>query len=227
MIRLLLLLTASLACAQSDPNFHGWYQYFGDHPIQGTRWGVHLEGQVRRHDVARSWQNLLLRPAVNFNVNKYIDLTAGYAYVSYHRYGAYPGRRGHENRLFQDFKVRHEVGKVVLQHRLRFENRWVSTLPSYENRFRFTLRGTVPIGKSRHYITAWNEMFTPVAPETFPSFSDQNRAAVLWGRKINKYWRTEVGYMLQTVWQRNRLVREDNHTLVISLWSTQPFGKRN
>jgi hypothetical protein len=33
--------------------------------------------------------------------------------------------------------------------------------------------------------------------------------------------------MLQTVWQRNRLVREDNHTLVISLWSTQPFGKRN
>ena len=34
-----------------DHNAHGWYNYFGDHPIGGSKWGAHLEGQYRRHDV--------------------------------------------------------------------------------------------------------------------------------------------------------------------------------
>jgi hypothetical protein len=46
---------------------------------------------------------------------------------------------------------------------------------------------------------------------------------VLWGRTLNPYWRIETGYMLQTVTQRNGRIREDNHTLLFSLWSTQPL----
>jgi len=64
----LLLLASTLTLAISLPsyaqpalprvhanNFHGWWNYFGDHPIGGSKWGVHLEGQWRRHDVAARW----------------------------------------------------------------------------------------------------------------------------------------------------------------------------
>ena len=73
------------------------------------------------------------------------------------------------------------------------------------------------------YFTAYNEVFIPVKPEVHPAFSDQNRTAALIGRKLNGHWRAEVGYMYHPVWQRNGRVREDNSTLMVMLWSDQPF----
>ncbi len=40
----------------STVNTNGWYNYFGDHPVS-ERWGVHLEGQWRRHDVITNGSN--------------------------------------------------------------------------------------------------------------------------------------------------------------------------
>ena len=37
--------------AATDDNAHAWFMYFGDHPIGTTKWGAHLEGQVRRADL--------------------------------------------------------------------------------------------------------------------------------------------------------------------------------
>lgn len=55
---------------------------------------------------------------------------------------------------------------------------------------------------------------------------DQNRASVLLGKRLSDHVRVEAGYMLQTVWQRNGRVREDNHTLVLAISSTLPFFSR-
>ena len=33
---------------QLEQNFRVWFAYFGDHPFGNSRWGVHLEGQIRR-----------------------------------------------------------------------------------------------------------------------------------------------------------------------------------
>lgn len=216
------LLTAALAAGQIDRNAHGWFQYFGDHAIGKSRWGVHLEGQWRRHDVVLRGQNLLLRPAINFKINKTLELSGGYGFVETYRYGSYPvAATLHENRLYQELRVRHGVGKVKVLHRFRTENRW---LPGdvYENRFRYLLRGMIPL-QGKNWLILANEIFEPVAPKNFPKPLDNNRAMVLWGRTLNEYWRVETGYMLQTAWQRNGRVREDNHTLLFSLWSTQPL----
>ncbi len=231
--RLLLRLgLALLGAAPSSPvlgqaasHMHGWYQYFGDHPIGQSRWGLHLEGQVRRHDVARSWQNLLLRPALNYRVTPNVELTAGYAYVTYHRYGAYPfARPWAEHRLFQDARVQHALGRVRLLHRFRFENRWLLD-GLYENRFRYMGRATIPL-RGPWYAAVWNEIFTPVKPEQFPRAVDQNRATVALGRRLTDHTRVEAGYMMQTVWQRNGRIREDNHTLVIGVSSMAPLFRR-
>lgn len=210
---------------QADPNFHGWYQFFGDHPVNGSRWGIHLEAQVRRHDAARAWQNLLLRPALNFRVNGAVELTAGYGYVSYHRYGAYPiASRWNEHRIFEDVRLRHAAGRLQILHRFRLEHRWLLD-GLYENRHRYMARATLPL-RGAHYLAIWNEVFTPVAPERFPRALDQNRATLAWGRRMGRHARLEAGYMMQTVWQRNGSVREDNHTLVLAVFSDLPFIRR-
>ena len=75
----------------NDHNAHGWFNYFGDHPISDSKWGLHLEGQYRRHNVITQWQQLLLRPGVNYQLTpkgksqlaelneywKYINTTIG------------------------------------------------------------------------------------------------------------------------------------------------------
>ncbi|MEI9814379.1 MAG: DUF2490 domain-containing protein [Acidobacteriota bacterium] len=60
---------------------------FGDHPIAKSKWGVHLEGQWRRTDLGLKWQQLLLRPGVNYQLTKNILLTGGYGFVESYPYG--------------------------------------------------------------------------------------------------------------------------------------------
>jgi len=216
------LLMAMPARAQQDANFHGWLQYFGNHSLGRSRLAAHLEAQVRRHDVARTWQNLLLRPALQVRLSPNVDVAAGYGFISHHRYGDYPVRRAwNEHRLFQDLRVQHAAGRIRLLHRFRFENRWLQDR-QYENRFRYMARATVPL-RGPWYLALWNEAFLPVKPEQFPSAFDQNRATAALGKRLSGHIRVEAGYMLQTVWQRNGRVREDNHTAVFAITSTRPF----
>lgn len=224
----LLLRAAAIVCtglsaaAQTDANFHGWLQYFGNHSLGRSRLAAHLEAQVRRHDLARSWQNVLLRPALQWRLHPKFDFTAGYGFISHHRYGSYPIRRAwNEHRIFQDARVQHAAGRARLLHRFRFENRWLENR-QFENRFRYMARVTLPL-RGPYSLALWNEFFLPVKPERFPGVFDQNRASVLLGKRLSDHVRVEAGYMLQTVWQRNGRVREDNHTLVLAISSALPF----
>src|SRR5690349_21574039 len=107
-----------------DDNFHGWLAYFGDHPISESKWGIHLEGQIRRHDVAAKWQQLLLRPGVNFEASKKVMLTAGYAFVRSSVYSEYatPSPVSPEHRFWQQAWIRYRTGRTSWSTRIRFEN---------------------------------------------------------------------------------------------------------
>ena len=67
----------------ADHNLNGWFMYFGDHPVRG-RLGVHLEGRWRRHNLITRGQQLMLRPAIDY------EITAGYAFIATRRYGGLP-----------------------------------------------------------------------------------------------------------------------------------------
>ncbi len=211
----------------SEPNFNGWFVYTGDHKFSETsRWGLHLEGQWRRNEVIIKPQQLLIRPGINYEINKHVEIGGGYAYVPTYRYGTYPIRSSYtEHRLFQNLILRNKFGKVSLMNRFRFEERFLRPVLKYENRFRYLIKATVPL-KGPWYVTAYNEVFIPVKPEVHPAFSDQNRTAALVGYKVTPHWRAEVGYMYQPVWQRNGRIREDNSTLMVMIWSDEPFRKK-
>jgi hypothetical protein len=230
----LLIVAAPLRAQAVDHNLNGWAMYFGDHPLGQSRWGVHLEGQWRRHDAFNRWQQLLLRPGVNFEVNKLLLLTGGYAFINSYRYGQFPtvAKATPEHRLWEQALLRYKTGKVSWSTRLRFENRFLGVRNAagvldyrYENRFRAWQRATVPL-TSRYFVTAYDEIWFYVKPYVSSSALDQNRAYVAFGRRFGPAWEVEAGYMLQSIWQRNGRVTEANHTLMFSVISRQPFGQR-
>jgi hypothetical protein len=211
--------------------------YFGDHPISAkSKWGLHLEGQYRRHDIITQWQQLLLRPAVNYEVNPNLMLTAGYAFVKTHRYGEYPVLAAFpEHRIWQQALVKHGMGKWGLSHRYRLEQRYLGeTRPQsgggtellrwrYENRFRYMFRVMRPL-KGPWGIALYDEFFLNFGHNVAANIFDQNRAYAAITHSLWKATRLEVGYLNQIVQQRNGRIFENNHTLQIAIYSTLPLS---
>ncbi len=208
-----------------DHNFHGWFAYFGDHAVAGSKWGVHLEGQVRRHDFVNQWQQLLLRPGVNYQASKSVMLTAGYAFIRSNTYSEFaaPAPVSVEHRLWEQVWIKYRTGRANWSTRLRFENRFLSG--RYENRFRALQQIRVPIAP-RKYFTAYDEFWLYVKPYQSNSWFDQNRAYAALGFELRPSLRFEAGYLNQAILVRSGNRLELNHTIVLSLFSTAPLFKR-
>lgn len=212
--------------------------YFGDHPLAAkSKWGLHLEGQWRRHDVVTRWQQLLLRPGVNYEVSKNLVLTAGYGYITTHRYGDYPTAVPFpEHRIFQQALVKQPIGKWALSHRYRLEQRFLGEKRAlaggarefvrwrHENRFRYMFRIMHPI-KGPWSVALYDEFFLNFGRNVASNVFDQNRAYAALAHSLGKSSRLEVGYLNQIVQQRNGRIFENNHTLQVAIYSTLPFGR--
>jgi Protein of unknown function (DUF2490) len=227
---LLLFTLLSFAAAAedrpTDHHAHAWLAYFGDHPIANSKWGMHAEAQVRRHNFGASWQQLLIRPGVNFQVNSKLMLTGGYAFVRSHRYNDYVANlpATNEHRIWQQAWFRYG-SRVRWSTRLRFENRFIGTVDAagkrgsrFENRFRAWQQITLPVSE-RVYVTGYDEVWFYVKPYLSNSAFDQNRAYGGVGFKASPHLRLEAGYMNQTLLHRSGARLEQNHTLMISVFS--------
>ena len=236
----LLALTSLLPlCAATDNNGNAWFMYFGDHPLTKTsKWGIHLEGQWRRANSGTQWQQLLLRPGVNYTVNKKLTLTGGYGFVQTHRYGDFPAASGFpEHRFFEQAVITQRFLGLDWSNRLRQEQRNIGVMTKqsdgsfqrtdwrYENRFRYQLRTTIPLpfaGK-KNYIAVYDEIMYNFGKNVAKNVFDQNRAYIAYGRDLGHQTKFEAGFLEQTVQQRSGLVFEHNHTLQFSITSKIPF----
>jgi hypothetical protein len=221
-----------------DHNFNGWYMYFGDHPLKG-KWGLHLEGQWRRYEAITKPQQLLLRPAINYDLRPDVMFTLGYGYITSHRYGGYPAQfPAPEHRIFQQVLLKQNVGTAGFQHRYRIEQRWIGVMQEsagggagraawrLQNRFRYFFKGVVPLGKTQNFAAFYDEIFLGFGPNIGASIFDQNRAYAAFGRQLTGNNRIEIGYLNQLVAQRDGRILEVNHTLQVAWFSTVRFGKK-
>ncbi len=231
---------ASILLAQTEPyiidyNRHGWYTYSGDHRVAG-RWGVHFDGQWRRAELITRWQQFQLRPAVNYQASPNVLLTTGYAYTRTYPYGEFPVRAAFpEHRIYEQAMITQRRKTVTLSHRIRFEQRFIRypQIPdrswTYQNRFRYMLRGEVPIardaddGRQTWFVPISNEILIGIPPNYGARPFDQNRLYVGIGRTIGKSAKVEVGYLNQFLGQRNGRIFEFNSTLFVGVISTLPL----
>ncbi|WP_299824139.1 DUF2490 domain-containing protein [uncultured Pontibacter sp.] len=217
-----------------DYNRNGWYMYFGDHKLT-SKWGLHTEAQLRRHNWLKDPQQLLLRGGLNYNLTESTMFTLGYGFVETYPYGEFPAADDFvEHRIYEQLQLKGSLARLGLTHRYRLEQRWVqspvTSAYTYLNRARYMLRATLPLAgpgtdPKELYLTAYDEVFIGFGENVQRNIFDQNRVYVALGYKINEAASLEAGYMNQISQKANGTVFEHNHTLQVGLTYNLDFSK--
>ena len=197
LVLLLLLLNQEKAAAQ-ESDFGNWLIYIGNKKLNNT-WNIHNEIQYRNYNAIGDLEQLLLRTGLgySFNENKN-NVLLGYGYILSENYVGDTEEKVsvNEHRIFQQFTSKQNIGLVKLNHRYRFEQRFVED--DFKMRFRYFLGINIPLinkekDKNNYYVSAYNEIFLNSKSSIF----DRNRVYAGLGYNINKNMRLEAGYMNQ------------------------------
>jgi hypothetical protein len=195
---LILVLTLPLLAQSQESNFGNWLIYNGNKKIN-SKWNIHHEVQYRNYNAIGDLEQLLLRTGLGytFNNNKN-NVLLGYGYILSENYASDNENKIsiNEHRIFQQFTSKQKIGKIKLNHRYRFEQRFVEN--NFKLRFRYFLGLNIPlISKEKDvnnvYLSAYNEIFLNSKSSIF----DRNRVYGGIGYKISKNIRLEAGYMNQ------------------------------
>ena len=219
------------AADQHADQYHLWLNYVGDHPLLNSPWGLHLEIQNRREDWGNEWQQLLIRPGINYTISPTLSVSAGYGYVKTYPYGEFPSlHEFDEHRIWEQAVYKMNLFGLEWQHRVRLEQRWIEEQAKVsgetinwrgENRIRYMLRTSIPLTQDKKtYLSLWDEVFFNFGGNVKKNNFDQNRAFIGIGHKLT---RLEVGFMEQTIQKRGGDKWEQNHTISIWLLSSAPF----
>lgn len=177
-------------------NLGNWLMYIGSKKIN-SKWNIHNEIQYRNYDAIGDLEQLLLRTGLGYSFNKNKNnVLLGYGYILSENYidNTQDKKSINEHRIFQQFISKQKIGIVKINHRYRFEQRFVES--DFKMRFRYLLSINIPLSKeekNKLYLSAYNEIFLNSETAIF----DRNRLYGGIGFVINKNLRFELGYMNQ------------------------------
>jgi len=197
-----------------------WLNQF--HTINiNKHWSVLAEYQWRRTDGLKNWQQSLLRGGIQYKLNSGVTLLAGYAWTETFPYGDYPPLATQpfpEHRIYEQVAWSENIGRVILQHRGRLEQRFLGILDptatderyiikwNYLNRVRYQIKAIVPLNNKTLtdktlYAAAFDEIFIGFGKNVNANIFDQNRIGAMMGYKWNKRLSFELVGFNQTVQQ--------------------------
>lgn len=203
----------------TDANSHLWISHMGDHRL-GVHWGVHSEGHWRRAELGKSWQQFLLRPAVNYHLDEQVMFTVGYSFLTNYGYGAYPIRfHNWEHNVYEQVQLGGSYGRLRIAHRFRLEQRFLAKVKTsasdpndpeldryvLQNRIRYRVGLTIPLGKHEKVepgvfsASVYDEVFLNFGDSERLDFIQQNRISGLLGYQVSKPLNVMLGYLLQTI----------------------------
>ena len=159
------------------------------------RWYFELQGRTR--DGVDALDQLLVRPAVGYDLTNRSSLWAGYGYTP-----GFPASGGTltENRAWQQYLWNGSFAAGQVAWRSRLEERSIEGNDTLALRFRQQVRFTRTLKPGRVTAILWDEVFVHLnsTPRTAGGF-DQNRVFGGIGVTINPSARVEAGYMNQFI----------------------------
>ncbi len=179
-----------------DSNFGNWLIYIGNKKLN-SKWNIHNEVQYRNYNAIGDLEQLLLRTGLGYSFNESKNnVLLGYGYILSENYINNTDDKNSvsEHRIFQQFTSNQKIGNVKINHRYRFEQRFVES--DFKMRFRYFLGINIPFSQketNKYYFTGYNEVFL----NTETSIFDRNRLYTGLGYKFNNSVRLELGYMNQ------------------------------
>ncbi len=197
-----------------------WFIYFGNKQMN-KKWNWWHEAQYRNYNFAGDMEQLLLRTGIGYNLTENNNnLLLGYAFIQSNPYIAVTDLKTatSEHRIYQQFITKQQFGKFFLQHRYRFEERFLTN--NFRMRFRYFLSVNIPfnkktVEKNAWYLSAYNEIFLHLNSPVY----DRDRIYGALGYAINNRLRFETGLMYQVLENSNR------PQFQLVLFNTIPFKK--
>jgi len=194
MVALMLCLTLPNFLRAQDSDFGNWLIYFGYKKIN-SKWNIHHEVQYRNYNAMGDLEQLLLRTGLGYTFNEgKNNVLLGYGYILSENYinDSDDKLTVNEHRIFQQFISSQNIGSVKLNHRYRFEQRFIED--DFKMRFRYFLGLNIPFkNTSPFYFSAYNELFLNTKSTVF----DRNRLYGGIGYQLNENIKLETGYMNQ------------------------------
>tara|TARA_R100000935_G_C2814562_1_gene156643 strand:- start:457 stop:1140 length:684 start_codon:yes stop_codon:yes gene_type:complete len=188
-----------------DSNLGNWLIYIGNKKLD-KNWNIHNEVQYRNYNAIGDLEQLLLRTGLGYTFNEgKNDFLIGYGYILSENYIDNNDNKVsiNEHRIFQQFTSKQNIGAIKVNHRYRFEQRFVEE--DYKMRFRYFLGLNIPLNKVQEdnkyfYLSAYNEIFLNTESAIF----DRNRVYSGIGYQLNKNIKLELAYMNQLFEAKSR-----------------------
>ncbi|GAB5539142.1 MAG: hypothetical protein Salg2KO_12450 [Salibacteraceae bacterium] len=145
-----------------------WQAYFLNVEFDESPWRVVFDAQHRDHNLFGDLDHIIVRPAVQyFHASTQSSYLAGYSFFLFQNPGD-PNTSVLEHRLFQDVDLRQNLGRIVVRHRYRAEERFVENTP-FSFRLRYAIFMDIPLNRKvieakTWYIPIWNEVFVNTDP---------------------------------------------------------------
>lgn len=189
----------------------GWFTGIATIPLN-EKFSIDAEVQLSKTNFIDDWQQIILRPALHYKLNKEVDFAVGYSYVRNYAYSDYSTPiDANENNVWEQVTLSHSSGKVKFSHRFRFEQRFVDdvviTANGYEtegnifvNRVRYRFTTTVPLFKISENMPISGEFFDEIwvnekTEGVVPTSLNQNWFYVGIGLPLTKKMTMSVGYL--------------------------------
>jgi hypothetical protein len=173
-ITVVTFLFISSALSAQTAGLGSWSVLSGKYTFN-KHWNIYAEAQIRSQQMVHDFFYYEYKGGLgyNFKNNGSVLLAVGH-YTTYQPTGEFTNPNVTEFRLWQQFVLNNNIGRVKLEHRYRVEQRFIST--GYRNRFRYRINALLPFGhkvieKKTLYASVYNEIF--MADEN--PFFEQNR----------------------------------------------------
>ena len=200
MHKYILLLTFLLpfTAFSQESNLGNWLIYIGSKKLD-NQWNIHNEVQYRNYDAIGDLEQLLLRTGLGKNLTDgNNNLLLGYGFIRSENYTNEEDKIViNEHRIFQQFITKQSIGKLGIQHRYRFEQRFVED--DFKLRFRYFFGISYPL-TDQLYLSSYNEIFLNTVQNAF----DRHRLYGGLGYKLSDRIKIELGYMNQFLINANR-----------------------
>lgn len=189
----------NVLAGEGNEKYGNWMMYFGQIRLN-KHWSIHNEVQWRNHEILPNLEQMLLRGGVNYHFSRRFIVTAGYGYISTHPFDKELTRTlSNEHRIWQQALYQNRWGRLSMEHRARYEQRWVNRRFMQRGRYRLML--TVPLNKpmveaGSVVVAVYNELFMNVQQN---NIFDRNRLYKAIGYQFSPTLNIQVGSLYQSL----------------------------
>ena len=222
---LLIVMICNKAFCQNS-EYNGWLFYSHQQKLS-KKWQFSSDLQIRTAHQARYLNTLLIRPGIGYNINVKQMVTVGYTYFGSWENEIENKAYEPENRIFEQYQIESDVGKLDITNRLRFEQRFIGQKSDriFAQRLRYYVQFRLPILSDPLftrglYATVQNEFFlnVPGSNKAGKNWFSQNRSYAGIGYRYSDKLDVETGYMFRYMIEEEIDIR--NNILQISIKSS-------